>query len=142
MLKERLLDSKLSTFERYRALFALRNINDVEACEAVCAALNTGTDLFRHEIAFVLGQMENPVAAPALEKVLADKTAHDMVRHEAAEALGSICSDESLPLLKSYLADEAPAVRESCEVAMDMHDYWSAFKANVRPGADDDSAAA
>ena len=45
--------------------------------------------LFRHEVAYVLGQMQQPSAIPHLSEVLANSKEHDMVRHEAAEALGS-----------------------------------------------------
>mmetsp|Transcript_2025 Transcript_2025/g.5586 ORF Transcript_2025/g.5586 Transcript_2025/m.5586 type:complete len:303 (+) Transcript_2025:76-984(+) len=127
-LKARLLDQSLSTFERYRALFALRDKNDADAVEAIVAALGAGSDLFNHEIAFVLGQLESSLAAPALKRVLEDESAHAMVRHEAAEALGSIASVESLPLLHSHKDDPVDVIRESCEVALEMHNYWSEFK--------------
>ena len=93
-LRDLLLNPDKPTFKRYRALFSLRNINTTEAVLAVCDALNTGSDLFRHEVAFVLGQMEHPASVPALVKALQDTTQHAMVRHEAAEALGSIASPE------------------------------------------------
>jgi hypothetical protein len=93
-LRQLLLNPDKPTFKRYRALFSLRNINTSEAVLAVCDALDTGSDLFRHEVAFVLGQMEHPASVPALVKALQDKTQHAMVRHEAAEALGSIASPE------------------------------------------------
>jgi len=48
-----------------------------------------------------------------------------MVRHEAAEALGAIAADEALPILKQYLNDSEPIVRESCIVALDVHEYFN-----------------
>jgi deoxyhypusine monooxygenase len=48
-----------------------------------------------------------------------------MVRHEAAEALGAIPSDEVLEVLNRFAKDEIPIVRESCEAALDIHDYWT-----------------
>ena len=105
-LRDLLLNPDKPTFKRYRALFSLRNINTSEAVLAVCDALDTGSDLFRHEVAFVLGQMEHPASVPALVKALQDKTQHAMVRHEAAEALGSIASPEvtSADSLTQHLA--------------------------------------
>jgi hypothetical protein len=64
------------------------------------------------------------------------------VRHEAAEALGSVssthgCEDQVLPMLEQYVkpgaaavdsavsAIETAIVRESCEVALDIHEYWT-----------------
>ena len=114
-LRDLLLNPDKPTFKRYRALFSLRNINTAEAVLAVCDALNTGSDLFRHEVAFVLGQMEHPASVPALVQALQDKTQHAMVRHEAAEALGSIASPEVIFLTPSLTACEfKPHNTDSC----------------------------
>jgi len=48
-----------------------------------------------------------------------------MVRHEAAEALGAIAKDQVLPVLQQYQYDKQTVVKESCEVALDMHEYWN-----------------
>lgn len=83
-----------------------------------------GSALFRHEIAFVLGQLQCPETASALQKVLDNEKEHDMVRHECAEALGAIASPECLEALQPHLNPEVPrVVRESCEVALDMCEY-------------------
>lgn len=74
-------------------------------------------------MAYVLGQMQYPETAPALVKILEDKTQHAMVRHEAAEALGNIGNPEVLPILQKYLNDEVLAVKESCYVALDISEY-------------------
>ena len=47
-----------------------------------------------------------------------------MVRHEAAEALGAIGSPECQAVLKTFKDDIDQVVRESCEVALDIADYW------------------
>lgn len=132
-LRDLLLNPDKPTFKRYRALFSLRNINTAEAVLAVCDALNTGSDLFRHEVAFVLGQMEHPASVPALVKALQDTSQHAMVRHEAAEALGSIASPEVMQLLQQFRADSVVAVRESCDVACSMNEYWQKFNAGLHP---------
>jgi deoxyhypusine monooxygenase len=54
---------------------------------------------------------------------------HGMVRHEAAEALGAIGREKETTLLEKYLTDSEGLVRESCEVALDAADYWSAYTA-------------
>jgi len=46
-----------------------------------------------------------------------------MVRHEAAEAIGNVGNEESLPLLKQFREDEIDVVKDSCEVALDIHHY-------------------
>lgn len=77
---------------------------------------------YRHEIAFIFGQMLSPHSVPSLVKVLQNSKESDMVRHEAAEALGGIATPEVLPHLKEWMTrDDAPrVVRESCQVAIDM----------------------
>ena len=80
--------------------------------------------LFRHEIAYVLGQIQSDLAKTQLFSRLRDPAENDMVRHECAEALGSIASEDINEELKKYCADSEPAVlRESCVVALDFCDY-------------------
>lgn len=50
-----LLDENSSLFTRYRAMFALRNLQTKEAVTALCLGLKSGSTLYRHEVAFVLG---------------------------------------------------------------------------------------
>ncbi|ODV94283.1 hypothetical protein PACTADRAFT_51148 [Pachysolen tannophilus NRRL Y-2460] len=116
-------DQEAALFERYRAMFRLRDIGTDEACLALASGFNDPSALFKHEIAYVFGQLCNPVTVPSLIKVLQDKSQAGMVRHEAAEALGSIATDEVLPILKSFLNDEEDVVRESAVVALDMYEY-------------------
>jgi deoxyhypusine monooxygenase len=77
---------------------------------------------FRHEIAFVFGQLLSTHSVPSLLQVLRNPKESDMVRHEAAEALGGIATPEVLPHLKEWMVrEDAPrVVRESCQVAIDM----------------------
>uniref|UniRef100_M4BUQ3 Deoxyhypusine hydroxylase n=1 Tax=Hyaloperonospora arabidopsidis (strain Emoy2) TaxID=559515 RepID=M4BUQ3_HYAAE len=127
-LRDVLLDREGDMFAKYRAMFSLRNRNTNEAALALAAALSDPSDLFKHEIAYVMGQMENPVVVPALKEVLLDETQHRMVRHEAAEALGAIGTIECEEILTEHLKDNVPVVRESCAVALDILDYWAPTK--------------
>ncbi|GAA5929144.1 hypothetical protein JCM10213_004995 [Rhodosporidiobolus nylandii] len=124
-LEQQLLDTKLSLFDRYRAMFALRNIGDREAVLALAKGFEDESALFRHEIAFVFGQLSSEHSVPALIDVLRREHEEDMVRHEAAEALGGIATDECLPILKEFAEreDVPKVVRESCVVALDMYEY-------------------
>jgi len=105
-------------------MFALRNIGTDEAILALADGFVDDSALFKHEIAFVFGQMSAPASVPALLKVLKDESEHEMVRHEAAEALGGIATDDVLPHLREYASrNGAPrVVRESCVVALDMYE--------------------
>jgi deoxyhypusine monooxygenase len=79
--------------------------------------------LFRHEIAFVFGQMRHVDSIPFLINVLQDLNEPSMVRHEAAEALGSIATAECLPILKKYSTDTDKVVADSCIIGLDMYEY-------------------
>ncbi|CAK9439595.1 uncharacterized protein LODBEIA_P36950 [Lodderomyces beijingensis] len=116
-------DQEKPLFERYRAMFRLRDIGTDEACLALATGFDDPSALFKHEVAYVFGQLCNPVTVPSLIKVLKDETEAGMVRHEAAEALGSIATDECLPVLRSFLNDEEQVVRDSAIVALDMYEY-------------------
>ncbi|KAF8349366.1 Deoxyhypusine hydroxylase [Amanita rubescens] len=124
-LREQLMDIGLPLFERYRAMFALRNIGTPDAVDALATGFSDDSALFKHEIAFVFGQMLSPHSIPSLLKVLQTQDENEMVRHEAAEALGGIATPEVLPHLKEWMTrtDAPRVVRESCQVAIDMWEY-------------------
>lgn len=124
-LRNTLCDGKLDMFKRYRAMFALRNIGGKDATLALCEGMEgeSQSALFRHEVAYVLGQMQREEAVPTLIKFLKDEREADMVRHEAAEALGSIGGKEAESELEQFKQDKADVVRESVEVALDISDY-------------------
>lgn len=122
-LKTILLDEKETLFNRYRAMFSLRNIRTEQSVVAIGAGLKCGSALFRHEVAFVLGQLQEPCSVPFLAESLKDTSENEMVRHECAEALGAIATDECTTLLTEYLKDSKRVVKESCEVALDMCEY-------------------
>ncbi|NP_001087330.1 deoxyhypusine hydroxylase [Xenopus laevis] len=122
-LRATLLDETCPLFHRYRAMFALRNIGGEEAVLALADGLQIGGSLFRHEIGYVLGQMQHKAAVPGLSAALERFEENPMVRHECAEALGSIAHEDCLKALRAHVGDGERVVRESCEVALDMHDY-------------------
>ena len=64
---------------------------------------------------------------PALKARTEDVNEHDMVRHEAAEALGAIGTGECVDFLGAFTGEDVPTMlRESCQVARDVVDYWTA----------------
>mmetsp|Transcript_2469 Transcript_2469/g.4779 ORF Transcript_2469/g.4779 Transcript_2469/m.4779 type:complete len:353 (+) Transcript_2469:113-1171(+) len=141
-LIEMLLNTELELFQRYQAMFALRNRGGDEAVLGLAQGLKDPSPLFRHEVAFIFGQMAEPASFPALQASLEDTKEHGMVRHEAAEAIGAIAEaisgdDENasptvkvkdcVDLLRKYLKDPDPLVFESCETALDALDYWATF---------------
>ena len=118
-----LLDENETLFRRYQAMFSLRNKGDDASVAALAEGLSCGSALFRHEIAYVLGQVQSPVCIPQLIARLQLEEENEMVRHECAEALGSIAADSCRDVLEQYLHDQARVVKESCEVALDMCEY-------------------
>ena len=151
-LGQLLLSTNTNLFDRYRVLFTLRNragdsdsgdqntnTNDIKsAIQELNNVLLTDTSsaLLRHELAYVLGQIQHPCSQDALITCLKNKNEHRMVRHEAAEALGAVMEnyyktdDENdrmlcLHILNEYKMDEELVVSESCIVALDAVDYWN-----------------
>lgn len=130
-LEKRLLDTKLPLFERYRAMFALRDLASppdlptaARAVEALAKGLHDPSALFRHEIAFVFGQLCHPASIPSLTTTLRNQSEVGMVRHEAAEALGSLGDCEGVEeTLREFLDDPEQVVKDSVIVALDMAEY-------------------
>ena len=131
VLAAMMMDPALPLFRRYRAMFTLRDLASpptdetaVAAVEALTLGLQDSSALFRHEIAFVFGQLSHPASIPALLKTLEDKTENPMVRHEAAEALGGLGTVGVVEeALQRHRKDDEQVVRESIEVALDMTEF-------------------
>ncbi|KAI5162029.1 deoxyhypusine monooxygenase [Nematocida ausubeli] len=124
-LRQTYLDESKSLYERYAAMFALRDIGTEEAVEILAEGFNNKnrSDLFEHEVAFVFGQMSHPASAKHLARVLADENRHEMVRHECAEALGTINTKEAEEALLALKDIPNRIIRESVEIGLDIHDY-------------------
>ena len=114
-------------FLRMRALFTLRNTGGADSIEALAAAFESESALLKHEIAYVMGQMQDSLAVPYLIDRLKNLDEDLMVRHEAAEALGAIGDAAAMDTLKNFRDDPEPVVAESCEVALDLME-WVASK--------------
>ncbi|KAF2201735.1 deoxyhypusine hydroxylase-like protein [Delitschia confertaspora ATCC 74209] len=130
-LEKTLLDTSLPLFQRYRAMFALRDLSSppdlptaVSAIQALARGFKDPSALFRHEIAFVFGQLSHPASIPSLVETLSDTKEASMVRHEAAEALGSLGDEEGVEdILRKFLDDPEQVVRDSVIVALDMAEF-------------------
>lgn len=130
-LEKTLLDTKLPLFQRYRAMFALRDLASppdlptaVQAVDALAKGLKDPSALFRHEVAFVFGQLCHPASVPSLTECLSNQEEAGMVRHEAAEALGSLGDVEGVEdTLKKFMNDPEQVVRDSIIVALDMAEF-------------------
>ncbi|EGC29543.1 hypothetical protein DICPUDRAFT_158856 [Dictyostelium purpureum] len=124
-LCKQFLNQELDIFNRYRALFSLRDCGDEKSVLALCEGLKDSSALLKHEVAFVLGQLQHRAAIDSLTTCVLDESESAMVRHEAAEALGAIASTETVPLLEKLLHDKEPIVSESCAIALDVTEYFN-----------------
>ena len=130
-LEQALLDTDLPLFLRYRAMFGLRDLASppdlptaIPAVQALAKGFADPSALFRHEIAFVFGQLSHPASIPALTAALSNVEEASMVRHEAAEALGSLGEEDGVEdILKRFLDDKEQVVRDSVIVALDMAEF-------------------
>ena len=148
-MKAILADPALPLFKRYAAMFGLRNRGGADAVAALASVLvaDASSAVLRHEVAYVLGQMQHPGAVEALATALRRPGEHNMVRHEAAEALGAVEGGDAdmarcRELLGEFSSDADVVVRESCAVALDAQDYWGAAAAAAAAmgAAEDDGA--
>ena len=112
-------------------MFALRDLSSppdlptaMPAVKALAAGFSDPSALFRHEIAFVFGQLSHPASIPSLIATLRNSKEESMVRHEAAEALGSLGDEDGVDdVLRGFLDDPEQVVRESVVVALDMAEF-------------------
>ncbi|KAL3117160.1 hypothetical protein niasHT_007563 [Heterodera trifolii] len=115
-------DPSKSLSDRFRALFLLRSVKSDRAVHWICKCFSDPSALLKHELAYCLGQMQNPAAIQKLISVLKDTEQEPMVRHEAAEALGAIGdpSDEYglSKLFEQYSGDAVREVAETCLLAL------------------------
>eukprot|EP01031_Cornospumella_fuschlensis_P044317 gene44317-54193_t len=121
-LKACLLDLSQPIAQRTHVSFVLRTQKSQEAVEILSEALKNKADspLMRHELAYILGQIQNPSVCPLLEGILRDTSDDVLVRHESAEALGAIGNSENLAVLEEFVNDPAPEVSETCKIAVDL----------------------
>ena len=139
-----LRDETLPLFERYRAMFSLRNKGGEDCVLELGRALveDKSSALLRHEVAYVLGQMQHSASVESLAESLRRTGEHAMVRHESAEALGAIEGrwEDCEVILREFLNDHDIVVRESCMVALDAADYWGHGGGGDCDDDDDDDA--
>jgi deoxyhypusine monooxygenase len=120
ILEECLLNETCDLYERYEALFALRDMKTMQANNIIIRSLLDKTSaVFRHEVtklnffqtlktesfqvAFVLGQIQTPKCTEALINCLMNTSEDSMVRHEAALALGSVACSTEVTTTESFL---------------------------------------
>lgn len=114
-------------FERYRALFTLRELNSAESVAAVCSIYTSAenlarcSDLLKHQAAFVIGQMKEvfqPAADILLNYINNTEQVAPIVFHEVLLCLGWILEDKAA--IEKFMKHPDLIVSESCESAIDI----------------------
>eukprot|EP00967_Tisochrysis_lutea_P110074 scaffold171773_cov18-Tisochrysis_lutea.AAC.1 len=77
-LHAKLVDPSTSLPEKYRVMFSLRNVEGDLANKALLQALKDSSALFRHDVAFCLGQRQDKANMDVLARTLADPNEHAM----------------------------------------------------------------
>ncbi|PWN48528.1 Deoxyhypusine hydroxylase [Violaceomyces palustris] len=128
-LEASLLDRSTPLDNRFRTLFTIKGLATssddhlARAIQIISKGFSDDSALLKHELAYVLGQLEDVRALPVLRSVLSDLGQEVMVRHEAAEAMGAISCPSSLPILNEYLNDVDVSVRETCQLAIQKIEF-------------------
>ena len=128
-LRATLCDEEEKMFQRMRALFALRNIGGYDSVDALAAAFSSSSALLKHEIAYVMGQMQDSAAVPHLIDRLEDYEEDVMVRHEAAEAR----SPASVARARCQCRANRPPVRRRLPVHLRLPEALRASRARPWP---------
>lgn len=93
--------------------FYLRNILTDTSAQIILKSFNENKSvLLKHEMCYVLGQMQKECAKEELIKILQNKDEDEIVRHEAAEALANYDDENLLKILKEYLNHSPVPLRE------------------------------
>ena len=89
--------------------------------EALAAAYSSKSALLKHEIAYVMGQMQDAHAVPDREARGHGRGPHGETRgcRGARRHRGQGCHDNA----KRFVSDPEPVISESCEVAIDLLEY-------------------
>ncbi|KAF0887321.1 DOHH hydroxylase, partial [Crocuta crocuta] len=111
-----LADPRQPLHARFRALFTLRGLGGPGAIAWISKAFGDDSALLKHELAYCLGQMQDPRAIPALLDVLRDTRQEPMVRHEAGWGRGAIAS--AVVFSVAACAPLSPQVAETCQLAV------------------------
>lgn len=121
-LRTTLLDSSQPDSARSHAAFQLRTEGSYEAYTYVLEGLRQRENdpLLRHELAYIIGQMQHKDAWRALQLILEDESDEVIVRHECAEAIGALGVPDSLSVLEAFSSHHEKDIAETCQIAVDQ----------------------
>eukprot|EP00466_Bigelowiella_natans_P019131 jgi/Bigna1/85650/estExt_fgenesh1_pg.C_50127 len=121
-LADELFNDRVPIARRMQHLFELRSKGaqgNEKAIQEMKTGIRSKSVLLRHEVAYLLGQMQHKKSIPFLVSILNCTEEHPIVRHEAAEALGAIGDPLSESILKVYTDANSPVeVSDTCKLAL------------------------
>lgn len=103
---------------KMRHLFNLRSLNTPESSIGIQKLLSGTSVLLDHEIAYVLGQMQQPNSVEFLIQLAADNSANPIVRHEAIEALGNFSDPSLVQFIEPFTENKCKIISESAILAI------------------------
>ncbi|CAK67228.1 unnamed protein product (macronuclear) [Paramecium tetraurelia] len=126
---EYILDDQTTLFNKYRALYYLRNNAETyfDKIDQLLTSNKLGA-LFKHEICFVIGQVgEAPKQIhEALINMIKDENQPAIARHEAIAAFQTVSSNKeiTLEILNAYAKSPDQIVRETAIVSLKMMEFY------------------
>ncbi|CAD8127484.1 unnamed protein product [Paramecium sonneborni] len=126
---EYILDDNTTLFNKYRALYYLRNNANkyFDQIDQLLISNKLGA-LFKHEICFVIGQVgEAPKQIhEALINMIKDENQPAIARHEAIAAFQTVNSNKeiTLQILNQYSKSQDQIVRETALVSLKMIEFY------------------
>eukprot|EP01017_Pseudomicrothorax_dubius_P014855 TRINITY_DN1736_c0_g1_i1.p1 TRINITY_DN1736_c0_g1~~TRINITY_DN1736_c0_g1_i1.p1 ORF type:complete len:309 (+),score=100.75 TRINITY_DN1736_c0_g1_i1:100-1026(+) len=119
-------DPSIELFKKYRTIYYLRDTKTRDCLQALGKLLisQKTSPLFRHEVAFILGQLapESEAVLDQLRESIYNESEHEIVRHESLMAVSSITKNKEL--IRSFVGHSSKIISDSAEVAVDLMDYW------------------
>lgn len=125
-------DSKI--WEKYDTLFILRTHNTNNSIKTLIKNYDNlkKSHLLKHEVAYILGQMKNPIAIDFLIKLLHDKKQGAVVRHEAGEALANFPEEKKkiLKELNKLKKNDISLIKSTINIAIKKLENYTKEKNN------------
>lgn len=116
---------QVDEWTKYRLMYFLRDVNDLRSKKILSDMLlaknrNVTSPLLRHELCFIVGQINNNDACihEALKEASLDEEEHPVVRHEAILSFYDITKDEAF--VDQFFKHPNQLIRESVELATKM----------------------
>lgn len=139
-----LADPKSTVKDKYETLFHLKSHGSNTAVSALIKSYVhlRNSELLKHELMYILGQINNDMVVDFLIEVLNNHEEAPVVRHEAGEALANYSSHKSriLKELKKFIDSDISVLRSTVRIAITKltiygpnNNYQKYLEGNIEP---------